>query len=154
MAKSVIFCSSQRNADPLSKFIAELRKEADSCNVALIIFEPGFDKDEAVQRLRHLPESERLKDDAYRATVVAKVLDHNNKIRVADVCFIFNPGGYIGHNTHAELVAAAILGKYVFALETPILMGRWPDDLHEEPSATAYVHDTVKHPGWLLKRLL
>jgi hypothetical protein len=154
MAKSVIFCSSQRNAEALSKFIANLKAQAARRGVKLIIFDPGFDKDETVQRLRHLPESERLKDEVYRSTVVSKVLIHNKNIPVADVCFIFNPNGYIGHNTHAELVAAAILGKYVFALEMPILMGKWPNDLHEEPSATAYVHAELKYPGWLLERLL
>lgn len=153
--KSIIFCSSQRNAPLLNEFIALLRLTTPA-GKSLIIYEPRFDQDELAANLRNLPESERLKDLSYRATVVKKVLEHNNLIRIADVCFIFNPqNGYIGNNTHAELVAAAVLGKHIFAYHKPIMMGKWPDQLYEEPSATAYVvNDPVSDPSELIKYLV
>lgn len=152
MTRSVIFCSSQSNAESLQQFIDRLRTITPP-HIYLNVFDPNFDED-LTGHLNQLPESERLQNPVYKATVVAKVHNHNRKIRKADVCFIFNPGGYIGNNTHAELVAAAEHDKLVFALEKPILMGLKPDRLHEEPSATAYIDDFICTPEDLLKRLL
>lgn len=152
--RSIIFCSSQRNAILLRKFINEL-KEAAPHGVNPIIYDPCFDSDSLPESFRNLNEAERMKDASYRASVVEKVLKHNDLIPVADVCYIFNPDGYIGNNTHAELVAAAILKKHRFAYCKPLLMGEWPNRLHEEPSATAYIYnDPVSDPKELIKYLL
>lgn len=153
MARSIIFCASQRFADDLKAFIERL-KEATPPGVSLTIFDPGFAEDETNKKLRNLNEKDRLQDPIYRAEVAGKVHQHNRRIKVADVCFIFNKGGYIGHNTHAELVVAAERGKLCFALERPILMGKHPDHLHEEPSAMEYIDDFIDSPAELIKRLL
>ncbi len=152
--KSIIFCSSQRNRKALKEFIAKLRVATPEGR-KLIIYEPRFDEDGLPDHLRELSESERMKDQTYRSRVVEKVLMHNELIPAADVCYIFNPGGYIGNNTHAELVTAAVLKKHRFAYQKPILMGEWPDKLHEEPSATAYVdQNAVSDPKELIQYLL
>ncbi len=150
--KSVIFCSSQRFAKELKEFINTL-KTATPKDRKLIIYDPKFN-DDVVAKVKDLPEIERLKNPIYSLTVAKKVLEHNDNIRIADVCFIFNPHGYIGNNTHGELVAAAVLGKHLFALQKPILMGEFPDELYEEPSANAYIrHEAIATPKELLQHL-
>lgn len=150
--RSIVFCTSQRFRKELEEFINELREEASGKEVHINIFTPNFEGDDP--RLGPLPEKERLKDAEYRATIAGKVYDHLfRKVRVADVCFIFNKGGYIGANTNGELFAAAALDKTIYALEDKILMGHHPHDLYEEPSSRKLIHDIVSTPEELLRRL-
>jgi len=87
--------------------------------------------------------------------VAGKVYDHLfRKVRVADVCFIFNKDGYLGVNTTGELFAAAMAGKLCYALHQQTLMGNYPDNLYEEPSARKLIHKVVAEPEELFKRLL
>lgn len=44
-------------------------------------------------------------------------LEHFDWIHKAEVCYIFNPGGYVGTGVTMEIAYAAALGKPVFALE-------------------------------------
>src|SRR3989344_5462033 len=107
------------------------------------------------KELHHLPEKERLAHPIYRAEVAARVYDHLfRKVKVADVCFVYNKNGYIGVNVAGELFAAAILGKMIYALEDKTLMGHYPEDLYEEPSVKKLVHEIVSTPEDLLSRLI
>ncbi len=118
-----------------------------------MIFTPNFDGDDP--SLAHMHERDRLSNALYRATVAGKVYDHLfRKVRVADVCFVFNKDGYIGANTSGELFAAAVLGKTVYALDKRMLMGTYPHDLYEEPAPHKLVHEIVSTPEELLQRLL
>ena len=82
------------------------------------------------------------------------VYDHLfRKVRVADVCFIFNKNGYLVVNTSGELFAAAALGKTIYALDDKILMGQYPHELYEEPAPKKLIHELVKTPEELLARL-
>lgn len=152
--KSVVFCSSQRFSSELRKFIADLRKVAAKKKQHLVILEPNFgDLENKFSKTAH--EKDRLTDKQYRAEVAGKVYDHLfRKVRIADVCFIFNKDGYLGVNTTGELFAAAMAGKFCYALDPRALMGHYPHNLYEEPSAHKLIHEVISTPEELLKRLM
>ncbi|OGF49167.1 hypothetical protein A3G55_04400 [Candidatus Giovannonibacteria bacterium RIFCSPLOWO2_12_FULL_44_25] len=151
--KSIVFCSSQRFAKELHQFMEELGRLAKEKGIRLTILHPEFAMDQ--HQLHHLPEKERLAHPIYRAEVAARVYDHLfRKVKVADVCFVYNKNGYIGVNVAGELFAAAILGKMIYALEDKTLMGHYPEDLYEEPSVKKLVHEIVSTPEDLLSRLI
>lgn len=154
--RSVVFCSSQRFKNELQEFVAELRRLAQGRGFRIVVFDPEFDSDgNSGGQIHLLPEKERLQNPIYRSEVAGKVYDHLfRKVKVADVCFIFNKDGYLGANTNGELFAAAMAGKLVYALEDATLMGDYPDDLYEEPSSRKFIHEVVSTPEELLMRLL
>lgn len=151
--KSVVFCSSQRFKNEMNEFISELRKLAHARETHLVIFDPEFE--EGYEKINSLHEKDRMKNDEYKGTVAGRVYDHLfRKVRVADVCFIFNKDGYLGANTNGELFAAAALGKTIYALHDKTLMGHFPHDLYEEPSSRKLVHEVVSTPEELFMRLV
>ena len=151
--KSVVFCSSQRFKKDLEEFISSLRHAAESHNAHLVIFDPEFEEQPEAFLRSH--EKDRMADTAYRATIAGKVYDHLfRKVRVADVCFIFNKDGYLVANTNGELFAAAALGKTIYAFDERTLMGHYPKELYEEPSSRKLIHEIVKTPEQLFKRLV
>jgi hypothetical protein len=154
--RSIVFCSSQRFKKDLAEFVSTLRQLARERGIHLTIFDPEFNGDSSRNEALHLlHEKERLQDPVYRSEVAGKVYDHLfRKVKVADICFIFNKGGYIGANTNGELFAAAMAGKLVYALEEKTMMGNYPEDLYEEPSSRKFIHDVVSTPEELLLRLL
>lgn len=137
----------------MEQFIADLRDHAGQKDLHLVIFEPNFD--ELSDKLHLKSEEERMQDANYRETIAGKVYDHLfRKVRVADVCYIFNKNGYLGANTNGELFAAAALGKTIYALNAKTMMGSYPHSLYEEPSSRKLIHEVVETPGELLKRLI
>ena len=151
--KSIVFCSSQRFAKELHQFMDELHDLAGKKGLKLSVLHPEFVRED--QPLRHKHEKERLEDPIYRAEVAGKVYDHLfRKVKVADVCFVFNKDGYIGVNVAGELFAAAVLGKMIYSLEDKTLMGHYPEGLYEEPSVQKLVHETIATPADLLSRLI
>ena len=150
--KSVVFCSSQRFKSELEAFTKSLREEARTQNLHVNIFEPNFET--RPDNLHLAAERDRMKDASYRETIAGMVYDHLfRKVRVADVCFIFNKDGYLGANTNGELFAAAALGKTIYALSDRTMMGNYPHDLYEEPSSRKLIHEIVGTPQELLRRL-
>ena len=151
--KSVVFCSSQRFRKDMEDFIRRLRELAEKKGLHPVVFDPEFEDKPAEFENRH--EKNRMKEKIYKMTVAGKVYDHLfRKVRVADVCFIFNKDGYLGANTNGELFAAAALGKTIYALHDKTLMGSYPRDLYEEPSSQKLIHEVVSTPEDLLKRLV
>jgi len=151
--KSIVFCASQRFSKELKEFTDQLKKLANNKDRHLIILEPEFG--ELEDKIGKLHEKDRLDNLHYRATIAGKVYDHLfRKVRVADICFIFNKDGYLGVNTTGELFAAAMSGKICYALHNKTLMGHYPHDLYEEPSSRKLIHEIVSTPEELLKRLL
>lgn len=133
-------------------FIKELKHLAKERGVYLTVFEPNFEDRPA--EFLGLHEKDRLQDPMYKATISGMVYDHLfRKVRVADVCFIFNKNGYLGVNTSGELFAAAALGKTIYAMDERTLMGNYPHDLYEEPSPRKLIHEVVPTPEELLNRL-
>lgn len=151
--KSVVFCSSQRFKHELEDFMRDLKNHAQTRGSHVAIFHPEFEDHPKDFLNQH--EKDRLLHPEYRAHVAGKVYDHLfRKVRVADVCFIFNKDGYLGANTNGELFAAAALGKTIYALDERTLMGNYPHDLYEEPSSRKFIHEIVSTPEELLKRLV
>lgn len=150
--KSVVFCASQRFKRDLAAFVADLKRLAKERNQHVLVFDPEFE--DRPQEFLNQHEKDRLHDELYRATIAGKVYDHLfRKVRVADVCFIFNKDGYLGANTSGELFAAAALGKTIYALDDRTRMGHYPHDLYEEPSPRKLIHEVVPTPEDLLNRL-
>ncbi len=150
--KSVVFCSSQRFAKDLFGFMDKLHDLAKEKKIRLTILHPQFERSDP--EYHYLHEKDRLKDPGYRAEIAGKVYDHLfRKVKVADVCFIFNKDGYVGVNVVGELFAAAVLGKMVYALNEKTLMGHYPKDLYHEPCVQKLIHEIVQTPEELLDRL-
>ena len=63
-------------------------------------------------------EKVRLKSKAYRERVPAMVHEHFDRIRKADVCYVYNKTGYLGINTTLELGFAHGKNMVIYALET------------------------------------
>ena len=137
----------------MEEFIAKLQRLAKVRNSHVTVLEPNFEDRPQEFLSRH--EKDRLEDPLYRATIAGMVYDHLfRKVRVADVCFIFNKDGYLGINTAGELFAAAVLGKTIYSLNEKVLMGHYPHNLYEEPSPKKLIHDVVSTPEELLARLI
>jgi len=151
--KSVVFCSSQRFRKDMENFIRELKTLAEKRGLHPVVFDPEFEEQPDHFESQH--EKDRMKNDSYRLAIAGKVYDHLfRKVRVADICFVFNKDGYLGANTNGELFAAAALGKTIYALHPKTLMGHYPHDLYEEPSSRKLIHEIVETPEELLKRLI
>lgn len=150
--KSVVFCSSQRFAKPLFEFMDKLHELSKRRNIRLTVLHPQFERSDPDYHYFH--EKDRLKDAGYRAEIAGKVYDHLfRKVKVADVCFVFNKDGYVGANVVGEIFAAAVLGKVVYALDDKTLMGHFPHDLYNEPCVQKLIHEVVSTPEELLDRL-
>lgn len=108
--KSVVICGSQRYKDEIKNFAEKLRKLG-----VPIVFEPNFER----QRKKMLlaKESERLRVKSYRDKVPAMVHEHFDRIRKADVCYVYNKEGYLGINTTLELGFAHGKNMVIYALE-------------------------------------
>ena len=109
--KSVVICGSQRYRGEIKKFAEDLRRLG-----VPVVFEPNFER----QRKKMLVAEEkvRLKSKAYRDRVPAMVHEHFDRIRKADVCYIYNRKGYLGINTTLELGFAHGKNMVIYALET------------------------------------
>jgi len=108
--RSVVICGSQRFKDEIAAFANDLRELG-----VPVVFEPNFRR----QRKEMLTkdEKDRLKSQSYRERVPAMVHEHFNRIRKADVCYIYNKGGYLGINTTLELGFAHGKNMVIYALE-------------------------------------
>ena|SRR3989338_7021697 len=142
--RSVVICSSMRFRDDLSKFTKKL-----SGFKVGIILEPDFRtlSDEMVKK----EEFERLKKDWYRERIPAFVLGHLwKKIAPADVVYIFNKDGYIGHNTLGELFFAAGKEKFICAYDEKMMV----DGRVQEICAEILVNKVIKDPRELSNLLV
>lgn len=108
--KSVVICGSQRYKEEIKKFVGALR------NLGVpIVFEPNFQRQR--RSMLKKKESERLQSRSYRIRVPAMVHEHFDRIRKADVCFVYNKNGYLGINTTLELGFAHGKNMVIYALE-------------------------------------
>ena len=101
--KSVVVCGSKRYKKEIGAFCNKLEK------LGVLCFAPSI----------HEPISE----DAFISSsyVTSKIfkgltLEHFDWIRKADVCYVYNKGGYVGVSVTMEMAYATALGKPVFAL--------------------------------------
>ncbi len=151
--KTVVFCSSQRFKKELDDFMEQLSVLAEDKDMQFEILHPEFEeRDNDFYRLH---EEERLKNKHYASNILSVVYDHLfRKVRVADICFIFNKDGYLGPNTIGELFAAAALGKVIYSLEKNCLTGSYPNGLHEEPCCRGLIHRVISTPEELMRYLV
>lgn len=108
--KSVVICGSQRYKDEIKNFAERLRGLG-----VPIVFEPNFERQR--KKLAAAKESVRLRSKSYRDRVPAMVHEHFDRIRKADVCYVYNKKGYLGVNTTLELGFAHGKNMVIYALE-------------------------------------
>lgn len=96
-------CGSKRFAKDIAKFCTELN------NAGVLVFEPSFDTPVF---------EDKVIGDPYITSKVFKglTLEHFDWIRKSDVCYIYNPGRYIGVSVTMEMAFASALSKPIFAL--------------------------------------
>lgn len=108
--RSVVICGSLRYGDEIERFAARLRK----LGVPLVLT-PDFKylrRDFIEQE-----EKERLASKSYKKRIPELVLRHFDRIRKADICFIYNKDGYLGVNTTLEVGFAHGRDMIIYALE-------------------------------------
>ena len=139
--KSVVVCGSQRFKDEIRKFVTDLKELG-----VPVVFEPNFEGQSADFVKKE--EKERLKSETYREQVPAMVHAHFERVRKADVCYIYNKNGYLGINTTLELGYAHGKGMIIYALEH-----EQPYDEGGEICRDILFFEIVKTPEELVKRL-
>ena len=100
--KSVVLCGSIRFKDGMLTFADELER------LGATIYIPDFyslDED-----WDNLTEVQR------KHAALALTHEHFYKMRMADVVFIYNEGGYLGNSTTMEVGYAVALGKPIYML--------------------------------------
>lgn len=108
--KSVVICGSQRFNDEINHFAARLRKLG-----ASQVFTPNFKY--ARKNFLESDERDRLQSRTYRKQLSAFVLEHFDRIRKADICFVYNKDGYLGVNTTLEIGFAHGREMVIYSLE-------------------------------------
>lgn len=128
--KSVVICGSRRFREGIRNFAAKL-KQAGVVVYEPILFEPKDDT------------SVSISDQVKHLRRLGVTLHHFAQIRKADVCFVYNEGGYIGVSTTLEMGFAAALDKAIYALEEDT----------EDPPRGILIDEVVSTPEELLKKL-
>jgi nucleoside 2-deoxyribosyltransferase len=127
--KSVVICGSGRFKSEARKFAAQLKK------LGVVVFEPYFHR--GGDEWNKLPQ--QYKD----FIALGLTHDHFYKIKMADVVFIYNKGGYVGNSTTLELGYSMALGKPIYAFS----------DKDEELCRRVLVREVITAPKELIKRL-
>lgn len=108
--KSVVICGSGRYIDEINQFAARLNALG-----APLVFTPNFNPRR--RTFMTLEERERMESKSYRTQLPAFVLQHLDRIRKADICFVYNKGGYLGINTTLEVGFAHGRNMLIYSLE-------------------------------------
>jgi hypothetical protein len=140
--KSVVVCGSQRYKNEIRAFANTLRKLG-----VPIVFEPNFDRQRKIMLVKK--EKDRLKSKSYRDRVPAMVHEHFDRIRKADVCFVYNKTGYLGINTTLELGFAHGKNMIIYALEP-----EKPIESGGEVCRDILFTEIIDTPEELIKRLI
>ena len=140
--KSVVICGSQRYKDEIKNFAERLREFG-----VPIVFEPNFERQR--KKMAVSKESIRLRSKSYRDRVPAMVHEHFDRIRKADVCYIYNKNGYLGINTTLELGFAHGKNMVIYALET-----EKPTEHGGEICRDILFTEIIDKPEELVKRLV
>lgn len=141
-SKSVVFCCSQRFKKQMYEFIDKLKSIGN-----VVVYEPYFVGRQ--WRIAGAEEKQRLQSSHYRMQVPGLVRAHLERIRQADIVFIFNPTGYVGVNTTLELGFANALNKPIYAMSTEM-----PFDKGGELCREIFYIEIIKTPLELFKKLL
>lgn len=140
--KSVVICGSQRYKEDIKAFANRLRKLG-----VPVVFEPNFERQRRAMLKKE--EKERLASKSYRDRVPALVHEHFDRIRKADVCYVYNKKGYLGVNTTLELGFAHGKNMVIYALEP-----ERPLDEGGEICRDILFTEIIERPEELVKRLV
>ena len=100
--KSVVICGSRRFEKGIRNFAQGLRQ------LKVVVHEPY---------LHHgKQEWEELSESYKNFILLGLTHDHFNKIRLAEVVYIYNQDGYVGNNTTLEIGVAVQANKPIYAL--------------------------------------
>ena len=127
--KTVCICGSKRFKIEVRKFARELEK------AGVTVYAPYHHSGQK--------EWENLSDAYKKFVILGLTHDHFYKIRMADVVFIYNKGGYSGNSTTLEIGYAVALGKPIYALS----------DKDEELCRKVLIRGFFKTPKELIERL-
>jgi len=127
--KSVVICSSRRFKKEVLEWAEELKKS----NINVYI--PFYNVNNNIMKI-----DEDLKDYSFHGLV----RHHMDFVRKAEVIFVYNKDGYVGNSTIAEIGAAHVLNKPVFALTKEV----------EDNSIKVLIDEEVKTAKDLIKKLL
>jgi hypothetical protein len=108
--KSVVICGSQRYKEEIKAFSNKLRRLG-----AAIVFEPNFER--RPKRFLNAEEKDRLVSASYRKQIPGLVHEHFDRLRKADICYVYNKGGYVGVNTTLEIGFAQGKNMIIYAFE-------------------------------------
>lgn len=140
--KSVVICGSQRYKEDIKAFANRLRKLG-----VPVVFEPNFERQRKAMLKKE--EKQRLASKSYRDRVPALVHEHFDRIRKADVCYVYNKKGYLGVNTTLELGFAHGKNMVIYALEP-----ERPLDEGGEICRDILFTEIIDRPEELVKRLV
>lgn len=129
--KSVVLCASSRFKPQVVEFANELRK------LGVVVFEPPLAGSAKEWKM------DEISDDFKRYASLGLTYNHFQKIRIADVVFVYNEGGYIGNSCTLELGFAVACAKPIYALE--------PDN--EEVCRDILIKEYIKTPQELVEKL-
>lgn len=108
MKRSVVLCGSQQKKEGLYKFYDDLTK------LGVAVLRPDFEGRNP--KIHQMEEPDRMKDPVYKQHLESFVRAHLERVRGADLCFIYNQDGKFGINTRLEFDYARRLGKPIFSL--------------------------------------
>lgn len=127
--KSVVICGSKRFKQEMRKFAADLKK------LGVVVFEPHLHEG--------LDEWKKSSEDYKRYVSMGLTYDHFQKIKMADVVFLYNKDGYSGVSCAMEIGYSVALGKPLYAYS----------DADEEYARKVLFREIIKTPRELAKRL-
>ena len=127
--RSVVLCGSKKFKPQIVAWVNELRE------AGVTVLAPFLHSGQE--------EWASLSDDYKKFIALGLTHDHFYKIRIADVVFIYNEGGYAGPSTTMEIAYAVALGKPIYAFSH--------DD--QELCRDVLFRDIVTSPQNLLKKL-
>ncbi len=102
--RSVVVCGSKRFREEISSFCDELEE------AGVIVFRPNINEP--------IFEGEKLvSEHVTRMVFKGLTLEHFDMMRKADVCFVYNKGGYVGASVTLEIGYANAISQATYALE-------------------------------------
>ena len=100
--KTVVICGSRKFRQEILNFVAQLRE------LRVVVYAPHFESDHK--------DWDKLSKDYQHFIAMGLTYDHIQKIRMADVVFIYNKDGYSGVSVSLEIGCAIALSKPIYAL--------------------------------------
>ena len=126
--KSVVICGSRKFKQEIEVFATQLER------LGVLVYAPDFDSDHS--------EWNKISKDYQHYVAMGLTYDHLQKMRMADVVFIYNKDGYAGVSVTLEIGCAVALAKPIYALT-------------DDPEVCRHVlfQDTIDSAEDLMKKL-